>query len=219
MPRQSLNVDGKVVARKGKVRKRGCSSSSSSSLAQNYRLKRAFLVGRRGGSTTPVPMWKTMSSRSPSLESANAFKYLTAKDGEKGQERSVSARKLAAVLWEINGLPSSGVKMEILEHKTSEVGNVGKGRILESSELSSVEPEPVSEVGLPCFFLNLDRVQEIDLQIALRSFVFVFLVLKIYREWMNSAPAEEEHRVVVESFCKLIVTLEVLLLFIISWSR
>ncbi|KAK4441311.1 hypothetical protein Salat_0466000 [Sesamum alatum] len=141
MPRQSLNVEGKVVARKGKVRKRGCSSSSSSSLTQNYRLKRAFLMGRRGGSTTPVPMWKMMSSKSPSLESAKA---LTAKDGEKGQGLSVSARKLAAVLWEINGLPSSGVKREILEDKRSEIGNVGKERILESSELSSVESDPVS---------------------------------------------------------------------------
>ncbi|KAL0437050.1 UNVERIFIED_CONTAM: hypothetical protein Sradi_0412900 [Sesamum radiatum] len=145
MPRQNLNVDGKVVARKGKVRKRGCSSSSSSSLTQNYRLKRAFLVGKRGGSTTPVPMWKMMSSKSPSLKSAKAFKYLPAKDGEKGQELCVSARKLAAVLWEINGLPSSGVKREILEDKRSEIGNVGKERILESSELSSVEYDPVSE--------------------------------------------------------------------------
>ncbi|KAL0390664.1 UNVERIFIED_CONTAM: hypothetical protein Scaly_0423500 [Sesamum calycinum] len=145
MPRQSLNVDGKVVARKGKVRKRGCSSSSSSSLTQNYRLKRAFLVGKRGGSTTPVPMWKMMSSQSPSLKSAKAFKYLPTKDAEKSQELSVSARKLAAVLWEINGLPSSGVKREILEDKRSEIGNVGRERILESSELSSVESDPVSE--------------------------------------------------------------------------
>ncbi|KAI3461268.1 hypothetical protein Pfo_017931 [Paulownia fortunei] len=139
MPRQNLNVDGKVGGRKGKVRKRGCSSSSSSSLVQNYRLKRTFLVGKRGGSTTPVPMWKMMSSESPSMENDKAFKFLAGKNAEKAKELSVSARKLAAILWEINGLPSPGVKRETLEDKISEVGVVRKERILESSILSSME--------------------------------------------------------------------------------
>ncbi|KAL3850275.1 hypothetical protein ACJIZ3_012157 [Penstemon smallii] len=109
-----------IGGKKCKVRKRACSSSSSSSLLlQNYRLKRAVLVGKRGGSSsTPVPMWKLMSSKkSPSLENdCGLFKYLpTTKDGERGKISSVSARKLAATLWEINGLPSPRLKRENLE--------------------------------------------------------------------------------------------------------
>ncbi|KAG9128976.1 hypothetical protein Leryth_014747 [Lithospermum erythrorhizon] len=68
---------------------------------QTYRLKKAILVGKRGGSSTYVPMWKT-SSRSPSLVNDSAFKFLDLKGGEKGKEFSVSARKLAATLWESN---------------------------------------------------------------------------------------------------------------------
>ncbi|KAI3450740.1 hypothetical protein Pfo_007405 [Paulownia fortunei] len=138
MPRQYLNVDGRIGGRKCKVRKRGCSSSSSSSLVQNYRLKRAFLVGKRVGSSTPVPKWKMMSSKSPSVENDRAFKYLAAKGGEKAKELSVSARKLATTLWEIDGLPSTRVKRKNLEDKISEVGIVRKERILESSKLASM---------------------------------------------------------------------------------
>ncbi|KAK4409101.1 hypothetical protein Sango_0491100 [Sesamum angolense] len=135
MPRQNLNVDVRIGGRKCKVRKRGCSSSSSSSLVENYRLKRAFLVGKRVGSTTPVPMWKMMGSKSPSLENDKAFKYLAAKGGERAKELSVSARKLAATLWEIDGWPSPRVKRESL---VDEVGVVRKERILESSKLGSM---------------------------------------------------------------------------------
>ncbi|KAK6163613.1 hypothetical protein DH2020_000477 [Rehmannia glutinosa] len=137
MPRQNLNLDGKIGGRKCKVRKRGCSSSSSSSLAQNYRLKRAFLVGKRLGSSTPVPKWKMMSSKSPSLmENDGAFKYL---GGEKARELSVSARKLAATLWEIDGLPSTRVRRECLEEKINEVGIVvRKERVMGSSKLGSM---------------------------------------------------------------------------------
>ncbi|KAK4440582.1 hypothetical protein Salat_0393100 [Sesamum alatum] len=145
MPRQNLNVDGKIGGRKCKVRKRGCSSSSSSSLVQNYRLKRAFLVRKRvGSSTTPVPMWKMMGSKSPSLENDKAFfKYLAAKGGERPKELSVSARKLAATLWEIDGCwPSPRVKRESLEKDkvSDESGGVfvRKERILESSKLGSM---------------------------------------------------------------------------------
>ncbi|KAL2239299.1 uncharacterized protein At5g41620 [Sesamum indicum] len=135
MPRQNLNVDVKIGGRKCKVRKRGCSSSSSSSLVQNYRLKRAFLVGKRVGSTTPVPMWKMMGSKSPSLENDKVFKYLAAKGGERAKELSVSARKLAATLWEIDGWPSPRGKRESLE---DEMGVVRKERSLQSSKLGSM---------------------------------------------------------------------------------
>ncbi|XP_047317076.1 myosin-3-like [Impatiens glandulifera] len=104
MPRhkQTAAADG----RECKIRKRGCSSSSSSSLVRNYRLKRAILVGKRIGSSTPVPTWK-MGSRSPSLppQYPDSSKYTTPLKREK--EISVSARKLAATLWEINEMPPS----------------------------------------------------------------------------------------------------------------
>lgn len=158
MPRQNLNVDGKIGGKKCKVRKRGCSSSSSSSFAQSYRLKRAFLVGKRVGSSTPVPVWRIMSSlRSPGMESDKAlFKYVVAKGGEKGREVPVSARKLAATLWEIDNLASPRVSSssKCMDDKLSEVGVSRKDRNLESSRLGSLaiglsDPfrSPASEVN------------------------------------------------------------------------
>ncbi|KAL2536063.1 hypothetical protein Fot_17454 [Forsythia ovata] len=144
MRRQNLNVDGKIGGRQCKVRKRGNSSSSSSSLVKNYRLKRAILVGKRGGSSTPVPMWKMMNSRSPSLKNDNSFKNLAAKGGEKNKDLSVSARKLAATLWEIDGFPSSRVKRQNLEDKISGVEYVRKERILNSPKLDPFH-SPISQ--------------------------------------------------------------------------
>ncbi|KAL2328438.1 hypothetical protein Fmac_021865 [Flemingia macrophylla] len=97
-----------------KTRKRGCSSSSSSSLVRRYRFKRAILVGKKGGSSTPVPLWKTRTS-SPSLPTQHTTKPLHSCASmlpSKDKELSVSARKLAATLWEINDLPPSRVKKE-----------------------------------------------------------------------------------------------------------
>lgn len=153
MPRKTLNlVEGGVGGTKTKVRKRGClSSSSSSSFGHNYRLKRALFVGKRGGSTTPVPVWKIMSSESSSPKSDKAFKY-----GEKVRELPVSARKLAAILWEINGVPSPRLKRDILEDKTSETGSAGKKKTLETSKLSSLE-RLVSERTDPAKSVNQRR--------------------------------------------------------------
>ncbi|XP_051120267.1 uncharacterized protein At5g41620-like [Andrographis paniculata] len=140
MARRSLDVDGGIGygGRVSKVRKRGClSSTSSSTLGQNYRLKRALLVGKRGGSTTPVPQWKMMNSESSSPENDKAFKYLAGRKVEKVKELPVSARKLAAILWEINRVPSPRSKRSILEDKASEVGSVGKNTVAETSKLSS----------------------------------------------------------------------------------
>lgn len=113
MPRKNLNVDGGIGGQFNKVRKRGSSSSSSSSLVRNYRLKRAVLVGKRGGgggggSSTPVPMWKMSSKSAYNSSLQDEKKYLASKGGGggggcEGKEVSVSARKLAANLWEING--------------------------------------------------------------------------------------------------------------------
>lgn len=95
-----------------KIRKRGNSSSpSSSSRIYNYRFnKRAILVGKnraglgRSRSSTPVPIWRTTPLRSV-IE--------TPKSGK--STRPVSARRLAATLWEMNEMPSP---------KMSESGNV-----------------------------------------------------------------------------------------------
>ncbi|KAK7284821.1 hypothetical protein RJT34_19574 [Clitoria ternatea] len=108
----------------GKIRKRGCSSSasSSSSVLHNYRFKRAILVAKRGGSTTPVPTWKLMTSRSP-LRTLDSPKYPPSQNGSKTRAPPVSARKLAATLWEMNEIPSPSVKDSARskkEHRTRE---------------------------------------------------------------------------------------------------
>ena len=99
-----------------KIRKRNCSSSSSSSLARRYRFKRAILAGKKGGSTTPVPLWKTSTNSSPSMENTTQHLLYSSASGlpskDKEKEVSVSARKLAASLWEINDLHPSRVKKE-----------------------------------------------------------------------------------------------------------
>ncbi|RVX06151.1 hypothetical protein CK203_018856 [Vitis vinifera] len=88
------------------IRKRGCSSSSStSSVLQKYRFKRAILVGKRGGSSTPVPTWRLMNSRSPA-SAMRAMESPRSMGGGKAKQAPVSARKLAATLWEMNEMPS-----------------------------------------------------------------------------------------------------------------
>ncbi|CAH1436595.1 unnamed protein product [Lactuca virosa] len=111
MSSQSNRVVDGLIPGYGKIRKRGCSSSpSSSSKVHNYRFKRAIMVGksRVGGgsrSSTPAPSWRmTPSSKSKlggggGVESPNY-------DGGGGRSKPVSARKLAATLWEMNEMPS-----------------------------------------------------------------------------------------------------------------
>lgn len=98
-----------------KIRKRGNSSSpSSSSRIHNYRLsKRAILVGKnraglgRSRSSTPVPIWRTTPLRS-AIE--------TPKYSQSGRSaRPVSARRLAATLWEMNEMPSPKLSESNLE--------------------------------------------------------------------------------------------------------
>lgn len=118
MQRQNLELEGEIEGI-CKIRKRGNSSSSSSSLVQNYRLKRTILVGKKGGSSTPVPTWK-MKTSSPSLQNDDKpIKHLPLVGGGKGKEVSVSARKLGATLWEVNEVPAplnSDAKMGGKEH-------------------------------------------------------------------------------------------------------
>ncbi|XP_028110860.1 uncharacterized protein LOC114309346 isoform X1 [Camellia sinensis] len=100
MPRQNRVVEG-LIPGSCKIRKRGCSSSSSSSFVlQNYRFKRAILVGKPRGSisSTPVPSWRTTAA---ALDSP---KYAPSQSCG-GRSRPVSARNLAATLWEMNEVP------------------------------------------------------------------------------------------------------------------
>lgn len=137
MPQRNLINEERKLGEKCKIRKRGCSSSSSSSLVQNFRLKRAILVRKRGGSSTPVPSWKMSTRFSPLHHDQVTGKV---------KEASVSARKLAATLWEIDEAPSHNMK-ESLKTK------VEKGRkettVRHSTDLSQV---PVSEVCVQFIF-------------------------------------------------------------------
>ncbi|KAL3326923.1 hypothetical protein AABB24_037571 [Solanum stoloniferum] len=119
MPRQNqAMVEGLIP----KIRKRGCSSSSSaSSKVYNYRFKRAILVGKsrnglglglglRGSrSSTPVPSWRATPLR-------NVVESPKQSLGG-GISQPVSARKLAATLWEMNEMPSPRMTEEDLEKK------------------------------------------------------------------------------------------------------
>ncbi|KAK1295003.1 Uncharacterized protein QJS10_CPA16g00760 [Acorus calamus] len=107
MPRHNHSVSG-LLGEPCKVRKRGCSStSSSSSVLQNYKLKRAILVGRKGGSSTPVPVWKMSVSSPPPAAAAElklecSHNHMLLKPNKAKHAPVVSARKLAATLWEMN---------------------------------------------------------------------------------------------------------------------
>ncbi|KAB2087056.1 hypothetical protein ES319_A04G076300v1 [Gossypium barbadense] len=149
----------------GKIRKRGCSSSasSSSSIMQNYRFKRAILVGsKRGESSTPVPTWKLMM-RSPSMASMlramESPRYAGSQSGSKlkgqqqqqQQQQPVSARKLAATLWEMNEIPSPRRKEGNVERRKMKEGGE-KGAAARSVHSGSLPPHlsdpshsPVSE--------------------------------------------------------------------------
>ncbi|XP_039051481.1 uncharacterized protein At5g41620-like [Hibiscus syriacus] len=161
MSRQKLgNVDMENLL-PGKIRKRGCSpsASSSSSVIQNYRFKRAITVGtKRGGSSTPVPTWKLMM-RSPSsvskLRSAESPKYVGSQSENKvkgqgqQQQQPVSARKLAATLWEMNEIPSPIRKGRNDERRRKEGRERGIARSVHSGSLpphlSDPSHSPVSE--------------------------------------------------------------------------
>ncbi|XVF07593.1 hypothetical protein REPUB_Repub06bG0152900 [Reevesia pubescens] len=162
MPRKNLgNIDMENLL-PGKIRKRGCSpsASSSSSIIQNYRFKRAILVGsKRGGSSTPVPTWKLMM-RSPStasmLRATESPKYAGSQSGSKvkgqgqGQQQLVSARKLAATLWEMNEIPSPRRKEGNEERRRRKEGRErGAARSVHSGSLpphlSDPSHSPVSE--------------------------------------------------------------------------
>ncbi|KAJ8552019.1 hypothetical protein K7X08_028462 [Anisodus acutangulus] len=146
-----------------KVRKRGGSSSSSSSLVQSYKLKRAVLVGKRGtsNSTTPVPLWKMKNSRSPSLQtdsgnsSSKLFKNLQQQQQiakaiwTSNKDLSVSARKLGATLWEINGVVATPTKKEenLLKSSASNFDPSQSSPVAERMERSKVGSHRRTSIG------------------------------------------------------------------------
>ncbi|KAL8201610.1 hypothetical protein R6Q57_010757 [Mikania cordata] len=149
MSKQSNRVVDGLIPGYDKIRKRGCSSSpSSSSKIHNYRFKRAIMVGktRVGGgsrSSTPAPSWRmTPSSRTKlggGVDSPNI-------DGGGGRSRPVSARKLAATLWEMNEIPSPenlGTMRMKKEKETTRVRE--KPTRMVHTRLSDPSHSPVSE--------------------------------------------------------------------------
>ncbi|XP_019187233.1 PREDICTED: uncharacterized protein LOC109181778 [Ipomoea nil] len=127
MQRQNrVGIEGLVP----KVRKRGCSSpSSASSIVHSYRFKRAIVVGKgrhglgRSRSNTPVPTWRTTP-------------FLRAAGESPGTSRPISARKLAATLWEMNELPSNKKTMMMMKKEKMRPA---------SSHLCDPSHSPVSE--------------------------------------------------------------------------
>lgn len=156
MSRQSNRVDDGLIPGYDKIRKRGCSSSpSSSSKLHNYRFKRAIMVGktRVGGgsrSSTPAPSWRMTPSSKSKLGGVGAGAGGGGVDSpnfDSGGNRSrpVSARKLAATLWEMNEMPSPqnlGMKKKKETNRVREKTN----RVVH--HLSDPSHSPVSEV---CF--------------------------------------------------------------------
>lgn len=158
-----------------KIRKRGCSSSSSSSLAHKYRFKRAILVRKRAGSTTPVPTWKT-GTKSPSVAMPGA--ELSKGSPNKTKEVSVSARKLAATLWEINTIssPPAPEESEAAIDKTDTRGKVKVGRISPTlpPNLSDPSNSPISEVGILFLFFKFSQSQRFIV-------CFIFMLKKLQK--------------------------------------
>lgn len=132
------------------------------------------MVGKKGGSSTPVPMWKTNTSSSPSVptqrqqqQQQHHTKPLLHSSGSmlpsKDKELSVSARKLAATLWEINDLPPSRVKKEFEvdpmrgckeKVRSREKKGVGLSRSgLLRPQMSDPSHSPASEVNFVLKFL------------------------------------------------------------------
>ncbi|XP_043694561.1 uncharacterized protein At5g41620-like [Telopea speciosissima] len=146
MSRQNRSIEG-LIRGHCKIRKRGCSSSSSSSsLVQNYRFKRAILVGKRGGSSTPVPTWKLSSRSSSVVGIIESPKYPPSQNGGKGKLPPVSARKLAATLWEMNEIPSPQMKEDVSEWRRVLLKKEMKGRDRNSrSVLSGSLPPHLSD--------------------------------------------------------------------------
>ncbi|XP_020107403.1 uncharacterized protein At5g41620 [Ananas comosus] len=139
MLRHNVGTNGSVNGPR-EIRKRvSCSSSTSSSsstypsLKKNHSIKRVIVVRKKGRSTAPVPI----SSGSNSSES---FKNRESYNCAKGVRASISARKLATLLWQMNKFPSDKMAGDLEEGVLKEARRRG------SSARSSVSHCAISEV-------------------------------------------------------------------------
>ena len=143
-----------------KIRKRGGSSSSSSSLARQNRFKRAIFAGRRaaqdnGGSGTPV---KSISAaKTPVLLSLSPEKHSV----DQFQKLPMSARKLAATLWEISDGgtdPALNSDRDNLRSKKPSRNIRKKPTEISSNHIQLNSSDPISRFGSEvsvCFRLKL----------------------------------------------------------------
>ncbi|CAN7005892.1 hypothetical protein IGI04_009647 [Brassica rapa subsp. trilocularis] len=132
-----------------KIRKRGGSSSSSSSLARQNRFKRAIFAGRRaaqdnGGSGTPV---KSISAaKTPVLLSLSPEKHSV----DQFQKLPMSARKLAATLWEISDGgtdPALNSDRDNLRSKKPSRHRRKKSAEISSHRIQLYSSDPISRFG------------------------------------------------------------------------
>lgn len=144
---QTKNFDKAIDEKQNKIRKRGCSSSSSSSLVRRYRFKRAILVGK---SRTKSP--STATHQHTQLEKPLPLSGVMSKQ----KELSVSARKLAATFWEIDDLPPSRVneELELLEQMKRKKDMRSRHKAVSLSRSEILQPNisdpsysPISEVS------------------------------------------------------------------------
>ncbi|KAG5553209.1 hypothetical protein RHGRI_011165 [Rhododendron griersonianum] len=178
MPRQNWVVDG-LIPGSCKIRKRGCSptSSTTSSVLQNYKFKRAILAstGRRSRSGTPVPSWRNAAAPEEAAPSRSG-----------GGRAAVSARKLAATLWEMNEVPSPKVGERLEEeeenkrekrmdrtgsrHRTSSIShrirlvdkNVGLLDSLSSASLMEIETRSRGQTPSRSMVGGMPRLKDIS---------------------------------------------------------
>lgn len=140
-----------------KIRKRGGSSSSSSSLARRNRFKRAIFSGKRaaqdnGGSGTPV---KSISAaKTPVLLSLSPEKHSV----DQFQKLSISARKLAATLWEISDGgtdPNLNSDRDNLRSKEPSRNRRKKPTEISSHDFPPNSSDPISRFGSEVSFASL----------------------------------------------------------------
>lgn len=168
MPRHNKSSDV-FIDGACKIRKRGCSSSSSaSSVLQNYKFKKAILIPRRNVGSPPSSKKASFFESSPN-QPLNIV-------GIGAQQGSVSARKLASALWETNKIPSSHRIVDI-PGKISKKEIKGRGRIVKSvlpdylpPHLSDPSHSPVSVVSIGCIF-NMNFIN-VSMSMLALSFSF-----------------------------------------------
>ncbi|KAH0465710.1 hypothetical protein IEQ34_005813 [Dendrobium chrysotoxum] len=147
MPRYNQSPEG-FINGGCKIRKRGCSSTSSS-LLQSNRFKRAILIRGKGASTKPVPMWR-MNGRSPSSSGriSDSSWCRISNYGCSGTQATVSARKLANALWEMSR-NSSALEFEKLKEKIAKREKSGDYKLRRSIEVISSPRRPSDEGQSP----------------------------------------------------------------------